>query len=310
MFMRMADYWRSTVTLCLAIAGIVGYGSTSAAAPPAMKYVAQSQLVTVGEEIAIFDASVLVCGNQADGQVTLRFRNGDEIELTPVGATLNYSISEEIPTALLVLLPPLNRPARPEDFVRASVSPVMAGPSTVDPECDIWDLIGSSVQGAPVPERLTFIAEGNWNESNERCDPHDYGQLQTRAVIDSPRQLVKPFDGSDPFEFEALVCIDRDNTAVGLFDAPLSSRGSAYESFFGAVLPSDDTGIIFIVWSAYADGASPDDMLSASGTPVANGADPDCVIWDLVNGSTGEETKAAVFDAETYWKLTKPPKSK
>lgn len=276
------------------------------AAPPAFEFNAPSQIVMVGETLGVFDARVVICSdNQADGFVNLFLRDGTSLELTPVSAKLHFRAGSDVPTATIVYLPTgLVGAAQPGQFVVGT-----AVPSPTDPECDLWLFDGSSVQPGPTPGRLQVEARTTRTRIKERCESDDFGQFSSRAELDAQRQTVFPVGGSDPLEFEAMVDIDRDNSASGFVDLLLSPRGGLYEICFGAVLRHAEFGFQFFAVGVLADPGDPlstDDMVRATATPIPGPGE--CLIWDLLNGSTGEVNDAATFDAVTKVKVSPRPK--
>ena len=281
---------------------------TADATPPiAFEINAPPQSVIVGETLGVFEARVVICAdNQADGFVDLFLRDGTALELTPVSAKLHFREGSDAPTATIVYLPTrLDGPAQPHNFVFGT-----AAPSPTEVGCDLWDLLASGVQGGLLPRRFQFEAEVTRTRMNGRCELDDFGQFSSRVKIETLRQTVSPFDGSDPFDFEAVMDI-RNNAASGVIDVPLSERGGLYDIFFLAIVPHAQVGFQIFgagVLSEPGDPLSTDDMMRLrvfSPPPATNG----CLFWDLVNGSTGEVRNAATFTSlDDLFKVSPPPK--
>lgn len=275
-----------------------------AATQPAIKITADTQTVTVDKTLAVFGASLTICANnEADGYVHLEFTDGTPgLNLTPVYAKLILQSGSVDPVAAAVFLPAdLDRPAGPNDFVFAVVSTDSTGPVS----CDLWDFTGSSVvHGGPIPGRLLFHANATRTRVNARCEPDDFGQFDLIAKLEALPQIVFPLDGRDPFEFGAEAKIYLNNRAKGFANVAIFKGGVPYNLFFGAIIPHKEQGFQF-----FAVGLS-----SNPGVPVSTNdllriiitedtSNPECQIWDLLNGDSGPIPAEATFDAVTNVKV-------
>lgn len=300
-----------TMVLTAVVLWAVSLAPTEAGHRQGIELVAAEQAVMIGHIGAVFEAKVITdANNQACGFVKFTLHDGTIIELEPIHQIVQRprgtadAQTVEFPNNLgviLMLTPRGGPPPQPDDFVVATVTPVMEVGS------DIWDFTGSTMTGGL---DMPFDAETQRSGSDERCEPADFGQIDTSFGIHAPRQTVIPFDADETLDFGSDAFIASDHAAHGIVYAPLSDQGGLYKLFFGALL-SHARGT-----QAYLVGVRPDtrglpttdDLLRATVTPLE--ANPDNQIWDLVNGTTGcsDGSCGAVFEAETDLRL--PPTKK
>ena len=288
----------STILIAAMVVWGMGLHCVSAASPRA--YEISSKLIEPTHDVAQFKAEITVCrNNQADGFVSLLLQDGRAFELTPVAVTTRRIREFDRPAVTLVLLSSeilddidqQGGAAQPEDFFRATVAPSAAAGVGGD-DCDVWDLIGPDMSGGTQVQ-----ADGQSGFVTGQCGRDDFGQLDAGARIVAKPQVVFPDDNSAPLNFNARIDIQRYTKARGITNVSFSDS-SEYAMFFGAVLPHHSQPFqLFSVGlrSELGETVSTDDMLTATVMDASD--DPDCLIWDLVNGVSGEVRNSATFDA-------------
>lgn len=263
-----------------------GYGIPEKLTAGSVSYdnITPFQLVGIGEDVVGFEADIHLCANgqsKGFGFVEFSSTEGVELRLVPVAG---YRLREERGAVLLVLVPVFDRGGVPPPELTVAIVRPIAG----SPNFQSWDLkLGRTSAVFDVEGTIGTRAGGG------RCEPADFGQLPiARAQIDAREQLV---DGpGDIIGMESSLMIRPDNQARGFIDFYRVRQPTlTYQAFYGAAFLDRDTGLIshqvllLLVDPPSADPLSTDaDVLRATVMEDAN--DPDCLIWDLVNGTSGE----------------------
>ncbi|QDU39608.1 hypothetical protein Mal4_39540 [Maioricimonas rarisocia] len=281
-----------SITFLIACAACL-WPTWSHAAPPIEIRAPFQVLVVDGVEFG-FEARIGVCPNhQAKEGSFVEFSSpdGDVLRLETVWGT----IDRRTDGVVLTFVPVIDRQIGPDDIVAAVVQP-----AAYDPNVLVWDFAGDRLFDSMLPP--PFAADGSIARSKggRACSPVDYGQLDARVLIDTPAQPVEPLPPSNIVGFEARIGLNRNQTARGFLDVyPARSEPVSYEPIFGAALPRQNaaSGIAGFVLMLADHRQAPlntnDHLLRA--TVTVDGGKPDCLIWDLVNGESGEAN--GMFDA-------------
>lgn len=286
---------RTTIKLytCLLAASVCLSIAQPAHAETRLRISAPFQLVAVDGSEFGFEADVTICrdrSNRGFGFVT--FSDADSaIQLHPIWG----AVDRQTGGVVLMFTPVVDRETGPDDIVAAIIQPSPRAPES-RLIVDVTWVTGAAVQHDPPPP---FEVEGAISVSRRgsACEPVDYGQLDAWVSIDTPAQQVEPLPPSNIIGFDAQILLNRNQAARGSLDVYLPRETVSYEPVFGAAFPGGDAGVIGVVVLLLADRQAPlntnDHLLRA--TVAVEAANPDCQIWDLVNGSTGEVN--GMFDA-------------
>jgi len=242
------------------------------------------QPVVIDGQPLLFEADIHLCRNgQAKefGFVEMSSPDGVELRLVPVAG---YRLREERGAVLLVLVVA----AIDRDEVLPEQAVAIVRPIAGSPGVQSWDLkLGRTSAVFDVEGTIDTRPDGG------RCEPVDFGQLQIAlAEIDVPPQ---PVDGpGDIIGMESSLMIRGDNQARGFIDFyPVRQPPLTYQAFHGAAFRDPDTGlfsaqfVLLLVDPPSADPLSTDaDILLA--TVKEDASQPDCLIWDLINGTSGQ----------------------
>ena len=281
------------------ILGICQHPAT-AAPSPSLETAFEQQLVRIDEVDLLFEAEITICRqNQADGFLKLEFADGSTLLLKPVSAKVHRLNEFADASATIVLLEENIVTAEADDFTVATFSP--------SDESGLWDW---DIKASALSDRILFVAAGIQSSVKKNCKKDDFGQLDASATIAADPQTVFPDDNSAPFDFEAKLEIQGNTKARGFIDASIFG---AYPVFFGAIF-SDESFFLVGVRNNFGEIISTDDTLTAA-VRLDDPNDPDCLIWDLVNGISGEEdppppppppppADAATFDAISQFEIT------
>ncbi len=256
------------------------------------------QIVRFGNVEMLFEADVTICHdrtNRGFGFVTFE-TDGSALQLQPVWGGVDFRTGGVV----LTFVPVLDREIGPEDIVVAIVHPAIK-----DPDCLIWDFTGTEVLSGILPP--VFEAEGtiSLSRGGGTCEPSRYGSLRTLLTINVDAQPVDPLPPSGIGGFGARLQLHRDESVRGFLDVYLPRRTVSYEPMFGAAFPGDDEFLVrTIVVLLLADRQAPlntnDHVLRA--TVGVERINPDCQLWDLLNGATGQVN--GMFDAQGSMQLT------
>lgn len=244
------------------------------------------QVVRIGDAEFGFEADVTVCLNRKNrgfGFVELSSAD-DVLRLVPVWGSVDRQTR-----AVVLTFVPVGEPGNNPD----NLCVVIVRTSLTDPDRLVWDFAGGGEDDSMAP--APFEAEGTISLSRRgrECEPVDYGQLDALVAIDAPLQPVEPLPPSTIVGFESQFLLDRNQAARGFMDVYLPrSEPVRYEAVFGAAFPGDDDegSLRVVVILLLADRQAPlnthDHVLRA--TVGVHPDDPDGLIWDLVNGDSGE----------------------
>lgn len=272
--------------LTLLIAATAALWPTRTHAAPQLQIQAPFQVVAVDGVEFGFEADVTLCRNETSrGFGFVELSGGDDVaRLVPVWGAVDWRTR----AVVLTFVPVIDREIGPDDLVVAVVQQSAAGGNDrliVDLS---WGL------AFPLDPPPPFEVEGTISvvPRGDRCERVDYGQLDARLLIDTPLQPVDPLPPSNIIGFEARIGVDRNQAARGFLDVyPARSEPVSYEPFFGAAFPGEDAVVVrAVVILLLADRQAPlntnDHLLRA--TVAVERANPECQIWDLINGTTGQ----------------------
>lgn len=280
------------------------------AAPPAAQadvkvtIKAPRQEVVIGESTVGFEAQMEFCTvhHRGSGFVEFAPRGGDSVRLYPFWG----SVDRKTGAVVLFLSPRGDGPLGPREIITLVVQ------DSATEDCDIWDLLGPEVVG-PSALHGRFEAETRTTRSIVRgdCDPIDFGQIDAPVSIRAPIQRVEPPPApSEITGFGAKLFLDRDQQARGSLSVFTARERRTYEAFFGAAFRTAGGEVevfVFSLLDTRRGFLSPNDhaMRATGGTTTT---DPDCLIWDLINGTTGQVN--GVFDAEGTLRVWLPPRDR
>ena len=241
------------------------------------------QIVVIGGETLLFEADIHLCPNgqaKGFGFVETSSPDGVELRLVPVAG---YRLREERGAVLLVLVVA----AIDRDEVLPEQAVAIVRPIAGSPGVQSWDLkLGRTSAEFDVEGTIDTRPDGG------RCEPVDFGQLQIAlAEIEVPPQ---PVDGpGDIIGMESSLMIHDDNQARGFIDFyPVRQPPLTYQAFHGAAFRDPDTGffeaLIVLIPLPALDGPLSTDAHVLLATVKEDASQPGCLIWDLVNGTTGQ----------------------
>ncbi len=238
----------------------------------------------IGDKEETFEANLLIChNNQANGEATLSMSDGRTVKLTAVSAKSFFRSKSAYPAFAVVYTP------HPDEHPDVGTF----APSPTNKKVYLVDLKGPNVPNG----RVQFKAKVKTTNPTRRCETNNFGQINSRMKVNTPKQDIFPEDSSKPpVKFGARIAVWSNNAATGFVKSPFAER-SSYSVFFGAFfsLEGGDPTLVavgvdvsrpdpFNTGNLITINVKEDDGPTSDGQTVT---DPDCLLWDLMNDTSG-----------------------